>query len=389
MNNSTQPVFYGCQIGKNVQSILDAIIFLTLSCASLLGNVMVFICYAKFRYLRTVTNIFMISNAASDLLVAMVSIPFSFGIIVCQKYIDVENVNLTRFIYFAADMLPSVLSIYSLMLVAIDRAIAIYKPYLHQDKVTKNRAWMTVAVMWILIICFVATKLVIQNERLFTVVVIVAAYATPVSVMAVSYGLIGFIARKHAIDLRKLDKLTTRLQSSEAINLQKEPDITDTKLTSVKTSSQKSSLYQNKTKSIKYSLSPVKPMLLSPKPSLLSVNGVLSATKPHNRLGKVKVPFRELKAALTISIILCCFIVCWTPFIGLNIQYTIYSCCINKILIKYFKMLHYSSSAINPLLFILLNKRWRSAFRKLTSNFRSQKKYHAPNEISWTDVTGW
>ena len=410
MNNSSLPGSYACDIERNAHSVSDSVIFLTISSASILGNIMVFVCYANFRYLRTVTNVFMISLAASDLLVALLSIPFSFLLFVCQNGTFVKNQRLNNFIYFVADMLPSVLSIYSLMLVAIDRAIAINKPYFHQENVTKNGAWLTVAIMWLLIMIFVALKLVFDyynDSFVYTIVAIVAAYAIPVSVMAVSYGLIGFIARKHAVDLRKLDKITSRLQSSDHTLNSQNSVVIPAKLSSTKVPSAKllpaklsranlspknlSPTNLSPTKLSPTNLSPTKllsPTNLSPtNPVLLPTRDILS----KNVMGKPKLPIRELKAAFTISVILCCFIICWTPFIALNIEYIkcAKGCNISKILIKYFKMLHYSSSALNPLLFILLNKRWRRAFKKIISYCHTQNKYHSSVEMSCTDLTGW
>ena len=96
---------------------------------------------------------------------------------------------------------------------------------------------------------------------------------------------------------------------------------------------------------------------------------------------------RELKAAMTLALILGCFILSWTPFVGVNIEYYRNP---NVIfpphMVKYFKVLHYLNSSVNPVLYILLNKRWRAAFRMTICQTKKDRKQ---SESTQTELFGW
>ena len=101
--------------------------------------------------------------------------------------------------------------------------------------------------------------------------------------------------------------------------------------------------------------------------------------------------WREVRASLKLSFILFCFVVLWTPFIAINIEH--YRCTVdigypcNTItldMVKYFKLLHYSNSALNPLLYLMLNKSWKIAF-KLTLCCGDRMRHR----LALKSVIGW
>lgn len=80
----------------------------------------------------------------------------------------------------------------------------------------------------------------------------------------------------------------------------------------------------------------------------------------------------ELRLTRSLAIVILCFLICWLPF------FTIYviraSChCLTFHAIEFFVWLGYSNSSINPILYAVLNKNFRTAFqnlfRVLTKNF--------------------
>ncbi|XP_057290648.1 D(2) dopamine receptor A-like [Hydractinia symbiolongicarpus] len=80
---------------------------------------------------------------------------------------------------------------------------------------------------------------------------------------------------------------------------------------------------------------------------------------------------RELKGTLMLTVVMAIYLCLWTPFISMNIKF--YngtfdaSNSVHIELLKYFKILHYSNSAFNPACYILMNSKWRKAFKTIIS----------------------
>ncbi|EDO27959.1 predicted protein [Nematostella vectensis] len=75
---------------------------------------------------------------------------------------------------------------------------------------------------------------------------------------------------------------------------------------------------------------------------------------------------QDLKAARTLSIVIGTFVLCWCPFFILNII-TVYckSCPIWFSVVIAVKILHYGSSAVNPIIYSCMNRSFRAAFKAI------------------------
>ncbi|XP_065651662.1 dopamine D2-like receptor [Hydra vulgaris] len=343
-------------ISINSINVFDLFLFLTISLVATFGNIVVFICYYKFHSLRTVTNVFMLSLSASDLLVALFSIPLT----ICVFVFNVYHKNM----YYVGDMMPSIVSIYSLALVAVDRAMVITKPYFHQEKITRKSAWVSVCITWLLMLSYTLAGMAFNDPngyyaKKFTITVVFVSYGFPVAVMIISYTIMGFVAKKHAKELKSLDRTIVRLRSDRDVLITEDsPSLIKNKIIDeLKT--------ENKIQDIKNSTS-----LQS------SGNGhVISGLSSTRHLK------RELKAALTLSMILSCFIITWTPFMSLNMIH-LANKKFNQVLVKYFKILHYANSALNPILYVILNQRWRKAFTKILCNCNNQNPFRTKSSLN-------
>ena len=79
---------------------------------------------------------------------------------------------------------------------------------------------------------------------------------------------------------------------------------------------------------------------------------------------------KELKAAKTIAVVVGAFVVCWLPFVTLNV---IYSLCdpsqdcpvVNPAVIMVTKWMHYGNSLLNPIIYTVMNREFRRAFKAL------------------------
>ena len=83
--------------------------------------------------------------------------------------------------------------------------------------------------------------------------------------------------------------------------------------------------------------------------------------KSINRLRHLN---REMKAAKLIAAIIGTFLVLWTPFLMVVILASVgVAISINTVIIA--KCLHYANSAINPILYVVLNTAFRRAARSV------------------------
>lgn len=73
----------------------------------------------------------------------------------------------------------------------------------------------------------------------------------------------------------------------------------------------------------------------------------------------------ELKAAKTLGVVIGAFIVCWSPFFALNLTYYICRCPPPPLVVSIAKWMHYGNSMLNPVIYGLMNKDFRFAFKKL------------------------
>lgn len=76
---------------------------------------------------------------------------------------------------------------------------------------------------------------------------------------------------------------------------------------------------------------------------------------------------KELKAAKTIAVVIGAFTICWTPFFCLNLLYGLCHQCLpiptEAIIVS--KWMHYGNSVLNPIIYAVMNREFRTGFRML------------------------
>eukprot|EP00794_Sanderia_malayensis_P005331 gene5331-6000_t len=87
---------------------------------------------------------------------------------------------------------------------------------------------------------------------------------------------------------------------------------------------------------------------------------------------------RQLKAAKTIAVVILAFFVCWGPFFVLNLCFGLFpNWQVPDPLIPVAKWLHYTNSALNPIIYACFNREYRSAFRALLTRKKLQSELWA------------
>ena len=106
MTSNTSHTIY-CDFSSPVSKI-DVFIFVFISFASIVGHTIIFVSYSRHRVLRNTTNVFLISLSASDVIVALLAVPFTFGVFLCKVLPDEDKSTTYNFIYryatFTLDM---------------------------------------------------------------------------------------------------------------------------------------------------------------------------------------------------------------------------------------------------------------------------------------------
>ena len=146
---SVNMVTYNASQTSRLVSVLTSV-FLALVCPfAVLGNVSVFVAVLRKAELRTVYNTSILFLAATDLVVALVPQP-AFVVYQVSKIIE-EHFSCTALVtYTSAVFLCSGFSILTLILITLERYLAIFHPYRYRDCVTKPRIISTTVCTWII-----------------------------------------------------------------------------------------------------------------------------------------------------------------------------------------------------------------------------------------------
>ncbi|KAK3606069.1 hypothetical protein CHS0354_006417 [Potamilus streckersoni] len=306
---SEPPPLYG-----EWQRYLIGIVLCLFPVLTILGNGLVILAVLTHKRLKTVTNVFVVSLAAADMLVAIFVMPFGI-------YLQMNNKewylgHLFCLVTTSFDVMFTTTSIFNLSCLAIDRYLAICRPFLHERLSNKVVVGM-LAFCWI-VPMFISFVPILNKWNLigieeyvdclyadehhcafvvnipYAMVCSLIAFYIPTVFICICNVKIFMAARKQAHQIRSLE---------------------------------------------------------------------ISAHK-HHRKGKLK---HETKAAKTVGIIMGCFFICWLPFfvmniidplIGYKIPYTPWTIAL---------WLGYINSMLNPILYYTFNRHYKLAFKRIIS----------------------
>nr|WNH96629.1 5-HT4 [Sinonovacula constricta] len=295
--------------------VLSCLLFI-FPCLTMLGNVMVIVAVLTHKRLQTVTNAFVVSLAVADIMVAILVMPFG----IYQQYNN-KVWNLGRqwcLITTSFDVMFTTTSIFNLSCLAIDRYLAICRPFIH-ERLSRPVVIVMLSICWVVPV-FISFLPIMNNwnhigiedyiecvfpesdethcgfvvNKAYAVVCSLIAFYIPTVFIVICNVHIFSAARTQAKQIRSLE---------------------------------------------------------------------LSAHQ-HHRRGKLK---HETKAAKTVGIIMGCFFICWfpffifniiDPFIGYRIPYTLWTIAL---------WLGYINSMLNPFLYYNFNRHYKMAFRRLLS----------------------
>ncbi|XP_078069619.1 adenosine A2c receptor [Mustelus asterias] len=123
-----------------------AVAELVIAVTSTVGNALVCVAVLRDHRLRTITNYFLVSLAVADFCVGALAVPCA---ILTDLGIPRHNFHLCVLMLSVLIMLTQS-SIFSLLAVAIERYVAIFRPLRYQSIVTPRNASATIAITWLL-----------------------------------------------------------------------------------------------------------------------------------------------------------------------------------------------------------------------------------------------
>nr|XP_055062663.1 D(1) dopamine receptor [Misgurnus anguillicaudatus] len=293
---------------------------------TLLGNLTVCAAVLRFRHLRgKVTNVFIVSLAMSDLLVAVLVMPWKAATEVSGHWPFGSFCEC----WVAFDIMCSTASILNLCVISVDRYWAISNPFQYERKMNRKVALVIVSVMWIVsvTISFVPVKLNWHRadlgtfsgnastketcdsslSRTYAVSSSLISFYIPVAVMVVTYTRIYRIAQVQIKKISSLERAADRA-ADRALSF-----------------------------------------------------GTSTHACPHHHRA-----IRETKLFKTLSVIMGVFVCCWFPFFVLNcaVPFCQEPNCVSEETFNVFVWFGWCNSSLNPIIYAF-NYDFRDAFARL------------------------
>ncbi|GFN90552.1 octopamine receptor [Plakobranchus ocellatus] len=311
--------------------ILRAMAMAAIMVGAIFGNVLVISAVLRFERLRGITNLFIVSLAFADLLVAILVMPFNASMEISGKWVfgrtmcDIFNAN---------DVLFSTASILHLCCISMDRYIAIMHPLQYETKMTQSRALFMLGVTWVssVLISYIPvySQLYTTEENRqqlirdpdscpFIVNRIYAGVSSSVSFW-IPCTIMLFVYARIFMEARKQEKMI-----------------------------QSSALYMHYSDQHRNSN---------------NSNGAAIDRDAHrSERRRMK---REHKAAKTLGIIMGAFILCFLPFFSWYVVTTMCrDCPYPPMLGSALFWVGYFNSCLNPIIYAYFNREFRTAFKKL------------------------
>ncbi|XP_028285500.1 cholecystokinin receptor type A [Parambassis ranga] len=333
-------------LNQTVRIVLYSLIFLL----SVLGNSLIIAVLVRNRRMRTVTNLFLLSLAISDLMVSLVCIPFTLIPNLMRNFIF--GIGMCKLVMYFMGVSVSV-STFNLVAISLERYSAICNPLSSRVWQTKSHAAKVITATWVVSFILMLPYPISSTLKPFTrlnnstghmcrlvwpndiiqqswyVSLLLLLFLIPGIVMMTAYGLISlelYQGIKFELSSRKSSR--DRQSSNGSIK----PGDSDGCY-----------LQPSKKKNIPSSSS--KPVL----------GRVCSSTSTSNLMAKKRV----IRMLLVIVFL---FFLCWTPVFVVNAWQAFDRRSAYRLTgapISFIHLLSYTSACVNPIIYCFMNKRFR------------------------------
>lgn len=404
---------YSLRISLPLTVLVGIMILLTV-----FGNVLVIIAVFTSRALRAPQNLFLVSLASADILVATLVMPFSlanelmgywyFGEVWCE-------------IYLALDVLFCTASIAHLCAISLDRYWSITQAIEYNLKRTPRRIKCIIVIVWVIAAVISFPPLIsmekgnskenpmceINNDKWYVISSCIGSFFLPCIIMVLVYVRIYQIAKKRTRappgdrkrkDLPKTATIHAANQKENGVGdaedrlclekLNGERDIelkegvegggkgTDEEKGEVNgvdiEESSSSDHKVNNPCSIKKKSTKGRTKMTQIKPGDDEVHKRVPSTKCSRWKGRQN---REKRFTFVLAVVIGVFVICWFPFFFTYMLMTLcQSCPVPDTLFKFFFWFGYCNSALNPIIYTIFNNDFRRSFKKILCR-RDTRRY--------------
>ncbi|XP_053259044.1 cholecystokinin receptor type A [Podarcis raffonei] len=364
-----------------IRILLYSLIFLL----SVLGNTLVIVVLIRNKRMRTVTNIFLLSLAISDLMLCFFCMPFTLIPNLLEDFIfGIAFCKLTS--YFMGVSVS--VSTFSLVAISLERYGAICKPLQSRVWQTKSHALKVIAATWGLSFAIMTPYPIYSKLRPFEridnstanmcrlgwpspaveqswyIFQLLILFLIPGIIMIIAYGLISlelYQGIKFDVSQRKYSRerktsTSSKFEDSDGCYLQK-----------------------SKKK---------KKMPLQQFPSNRSISKI---DRPRSNCSTANLMAKKLVIRMLIVIVIL-FFVCWTPVFSVNSWRAFDRMSAQLLLtgapISFIHLLSYTSACVNPIIYCFMNKRFRMGFLATFTCCAKQKLPVARAEMAEEEEEG-
>ena len=305
----------------STESVVMTTFLIVVLVITFLGNALVCLVVVLYCRMRTLTNYFIVSLAVSDLLLALLSLPFRIDQTI-HNAVWCNSPSLCQ-VWILADIICTSASMWNLAMISIDRFIAIVLPFRYHVIMTARLSLFLIGFVWVSSVALAPLALLnwtaagephwyweidqqqcSKRDKVFYTVVAACHFFLPLAIVVIMYTNVFRVAWSHARAVASLQQAV-------------QPQRKNTPSTFV----------------------------------------------------------RELKAAKTLAIVVGTFVVCWLPFFVIllidlwypELQQRSDKSAASALRYTFFYALPIMNSTLNPIIYTVFNKSFRSAFKKLFS----------------------
>ncbi|XP_063629745.1 probable G-protein coupled receptor No18 [Cydia splendana] len=405
--NSTQPTLTDTKCNSNLTDCETAydtfeygvvVLLLMLIVVTVIGNTLIISAVVTTKRLRTVTNCFVTSLAAADLLVGIFVMPPAIAVHITGKW---ELGWILCDIWISLDILLCTASILSLCAISVDRYLAVTRPLSYsRRRRSKKLALTMIFFVWISAMAVTCPPMFgwyepdhnqggvcryNQNPG-YVVFSAMGSFFLPMAVMVYVYARIScVVARRH----HQLSTTTKCSKKGKLSCIRTESDSGSDKLSLRQSASkQTSKSTQQSDCSSQTDKCPCcfhadkkRPKIRKEKESKFYNEVTFKANfkyknttrhrthsiREHSENNRVSSLRRETKTAQTLSLVVGGFVACWLPFfLYYLLTPFIPSNYVNPVLMYILTWLGWFNSAINPFIYAFYSPDFRLAFWRLT-----------------------
>ncbi|CAH2299941.1 cholecystokinin receptor type A [Pelobates cultripes] len=340
------------EMHQTVRILLYSLIFLL----SVLGNSLVIVVLIRNKRMRTVTNIFLLSLAVSDLMLCLFCMPFTlipnllkdfiFGSTVCKAATYFMGISVS-------------VSTFNLVAISLERYSAICKPLQSRVWQTKSHALKVIAATWCLSftimspypiystlvqfpksqnatgnMCRLQWPSDLTQQSWYTFLLLIL-FLVPGIVMSIAYGLISLeLYRGIRFEVNQRKERANSTSSNQFEN--------------------GDGCYLQKTK---------RKMKLEMQQLSTHSRAKIERVRSNSSAANLMAKKRVIRMLIVIVIL---FFICWTPIFSANAWRAFDTTSADIILsgapISFIHLLSYTSACVNPIIYCFMNKRFRLGF---------------------------